>query len=324
MLRVRDLHVHFNSRQGVVHANNGVTFDVDRGELVGIVGESGSGKSVMLNTVLGLLQGPSVKIAGSVQLDEIELTDLPTRALRKIRGERIGFIAQNPFGALHPILPIKKQFRNLVRAHRQEAKRETWSNAHSMLERVGVAEPDRVLDGFAHELSGGMAQRVVIAMALTLDPELVIADEPTTALDLTVQKQILELIERLVREGHRSLMIATHDLGVVANFCDRVIVMYCGRAVEDGPVSAVFGRPRHPYTLALLQSVPQLGQMPQGLPGRLPDLRDPPDGCLFRFRCRWAMPKCAHATPIRRPSGAGRHVACHLDDLPEGPSDGAG
>jgi ABC-type dipeptide/oligopeptide/nickel transport system ATPase component len=183
-----------------------------------------------------------------------------SRDLRRLRGARIGFIAQNPFGALNPVIPISRQFENVVRAHTRLDRKAIRLRALQMLDKVGIRQPERVLDGYAHELSGGMAQRVVIAIALMLDPALIVADEPTTALDMTVQKQIMELISELARERGTSMVIVTHDLGVVANYCDNVVVMYCGRVMEDGPVGEVFARPFHPYTSALLRSVPRPGK----------------------------------------------------------------
>jgi peptide/nickel transport system ATP-binding protein len=324
MLEVSDLHARFDTRDGSVHANAGVSFSVGRGERVGVVGESGSGKSVMIGTILGLSRGGNLATSGKAVFDGVDLMATRDRDLRRIRGRDIGFVAQNPFGALNPILPVERQFLNLVRAHRRAGAREVREQSREMLASVGIADPDRVLKGYAHELSGGMAQRVVIAMALMLDPKLVIADEPTTALDVTVQKQILELIKELIRSGNRSLLIVTHDLGVVANYCDAVVVMYSGTVVEQGSVASVFARPLHPYTLALLRAVPRKGRMPVALAGRLPDLRVPPRGCMFRARCPHAMPICETVRPELRAIGEGRRVACHLDVEKEVPALAAG
>lgn len=313
MLSVRDLKVRFASRHGIIHAGNGVSFDVPANTRVGVVGESGSGKSVMLGAVLGLLRGPGVEITGSALLEGEDLMAARPSRLRSIRGARIGYVAQNPFGALNPILTIRAQFRNLVRAHETAGRDDIDARALAMLERVGIREPRRVLDGYAHELSGGMAQRVVIAMALILGPRLVVADEPTTALDLTVQKQILHLIDALVTAENRSLLIVTHDLGVVAQFCDEVIVMYCGQVVERGPVGEVFGDPAHPYTRALLGAIPRPGHELRALQGRLPDLRRLPKGCLFRDRCPLAFDRCADERPASVALNVRRQAACHLN-----------
>ncbi|MSO65427.1 MAG: ABC transporter ATP-binding protein [Alphaproteobacteria bacterium] len=313
MLAVRALETRFVTRQGVVYAANGVTFDVGDGEVVGIVGESGSGKSVSANSILGLIRPPGRVIAGSATFEGVDLIALSQRQLRRIRGARIGYIAQNPFGALNPLLTIGAQFGNVMRAHRRADRATIRRQALAMLQRVGIAGPERVLDGYAHELSGGMAQRVVIALALLLNPSLVVADEPTTALDVTVQRQILDLIAGLVEEGNRSMLIVTHDLGVVAHYCDRVVVMYSGRVVEQGPVEEVFSRPLHPYTLALLRAVPRRGTVVQGLGGRVPDLLSRPTGCSFRHRCTFAFAECSTNTPNLKPLTAGRTIACHLD-----------
>jgi len=312
-LVVKDLETRFITRQGVVYAANGVNFTVGDGEIVGIVGESGSGKTVTINSILGLLDPAGRVRNGSALFDGTDLLAIRRRELRRIRGARIGFIAQNPFGALNPMLTIEDQFYNVMRAHRRADRTEVRQQALEMLRRVGIAGPERTLDGYAHELSGGMAQRVVIAIALLLNPPLVIADEPTTALDVTVQRQILDLIKGLIREGQRSMLIVTHDLGVVAQYCDRVVVMYSGRVVEEGPVAKVFTRPLHPYTLALLRSVPRLGTEVQGLGGRVPDLLSRPTGCAFRHRCAFAKESCAVATPPTAAIGPDRAVACVLD-----------
>jgi oligopeptide/dipeptide ABC transporter ATP-binding protein len=323
-LSVRDIETRFSTRSGDVHAVNGVSFDVADGELVGIVGESGSGKSVTINTILGLIRSPNTLSRGTATFGDKDLIAMKSGDLRRIRGAEIGFIAQNPFGALNPVLRISKQFENVVRAHRRVDRKTIRNQALEMLGHVGIHQPERVLDGYAHELSGGMAQRVVIALALMLDPSLVVADEPTTALDVTVQKQILDLIASLVRERQRSMLIITHDLGVVASYCDRVVVMYCGRVVEDGPVKEVFRRPYHPYALALLRSVPRAGQELQTLGGKLPKLNARPQGCLFRERCPHSMPVCATTTPTLSEVSPGRKVACHLDVEKEVPSLAAG
>jgi peptide/nickel transport system ATP-binding protein len=319
-LQVRDIETRFRTPSGEVHAVNGVSFDVADGELVGIVGESGSGKSVTINTILGLIRAPNTISRGVAAFDGRDLIAMRSGDLRKIRGAEIGFIAQNPFGALNPVLRLSRQFENVVRAHRRVDRRTIRRQALDMLGHVGIHQPERVLDGYAHELSGGMAQRVVIAMALMLDPTLVVADEPTTALDVTVQKQILDLIAALVRERRRSMLMITHDLGVVANYCDRVVVMYCGRVMEDGPVGEVFRRPYHPYALALLRSVPRAGQALQTLGGRLPKLNAEPVGCLFRDRCPQSMDICARVAPPLREVSPGRKVACHLDVETEVPT----
>lgn len=319
-LVVRNIETRFITRDGAVHSVNGVSFDVGDGERVGIIGESGSGKSVTINTVLGLIRSPRTKSTGEAIFNGRDLISMSWNDLRKIRGAEIGFVAQNPFGALNPVLPIITQFENVVRAHRRVDRKIIRTQALEMLAHVGIDQPDRVLDGYAHELSGGMAQRVVIALALILDPTLLVADEPTTALDVTVQKQILEVIAALVREKNRSMLIITHDLGVVANYCDRVIVLYGGQVMEDGLVSDVFQRPLHPYTLALIRSVPRPGKPLQTLSGKLPAMAAAPVGCVFRDRCAYRMKTCETTRPPLREVVPGRKVACHLDVEKEVPT----
>lgn len=319
-LVVRNIETRFVTRDGLVHSVNGVSFDVADGARVGIIGESGSGKSVTINTILGLIRSPRTKSSGEARFDGRDLMAVRWSELRKIRGAEIGFVAQNPFGALNPMLRIGKQFENVVRAHRRADRKMIRRQALEMLAHVGINQPERVLDGYAHELSGGMAQRVVIALALILDPRLLVADEPTTALDVTVQKQILELIASLVREKNRSMLIITHDLGVVANYCDRVVVLYGGQVMEDGPVTQMFRRPFHPYTLALLRSVPRAGKPLQTLSGKPPAMKNAPVGCVFRNRCAFRMPICETTRPPLREVVPGRKVACHLEVEKEVPT----
>ncbi|MFB9712786.1 ABC transporter ATP-binding protein [Arthrobacter methylotrophus] len=256
-LHVRDLVTEFHSREGVKRALHGISFDVGANEIVGVVGESGSGKSTVVRSVVKLLMPPGRVMEGTAEFNGQDLIRMPERQIRPIRGKEIGFVAQNPFSALNPVVRIEKQFSNIAKAHGLKADAASRGRALELLASSGVNDPDRVMRGYAHELSGGMAQRVVIAMALYLNPRLVIADEPTTALDLTVQRQVLDTLTRLTKGSDRSMLIVTHDLGVVANYCDRVLVMYRGRIVEQGPVAEVFVRPQDPYTVSLLNSVVQ-------------------------------------------------------------------
>jgi ABC-type dipeptide/oligopeptide/nickel transport system ATPase component len=256
-LHVQDLVTEFHSRGGITRALHGISFDVGANEVVGIVGESGSGKSTVVRSVIKLLMPPGRVMEGTAEFHGQDLIRLPERQIRHVRGKEIGFVAQNPFSALNPVVRIEKQFANIAKAHGLRADAELRGRALDLLASSGVNEPERVMRGYAHELSGGMAQRVVIAMALYLNPRLVIADEPTTALDLTVQRQVLDTLTRLTKGSGRSMLIVTHDLGVVANYCDRVLVMYRGRIVEHGPVSEVFVHPKDPYTVSLLDSVVQ-------------------------------------------------------------------
>lgn len=315
MLEVRDLRTHFLTRRGAVQAVNGVSFDVPDGAIVGVVGESGCGKTATVRSILGLLQPPGKVVDGSAVLDGVDLVAMPRGKLRRLRGNSIGFIAQNPFGALNPILTIERQFHAMVRAHRSGARsRDSHRMAVQTLSAVGIPDPPRVLSGYAHQLSGGMAQRVVIAMSLLLDPQLVVADEPTTALDVTIQRQILELVKSLLAETDRSMLLVTHDLGVVATYCDLVIVMYAGKVVETGPVTDVFTRPAHPYTLALLEAIPQRGHELLSLKGRVPDLIDYPPACPYEPRCRFSFERCTEVEPELEPSeddAVGRLASCH-------------
>ncbi len=261
LLSVRDLRAEFKTREETVDAVNGVSFDVAAGQSVGIVGETGSGKSVTLRSILGLLQPPGRVTAGSALFDGNDLLEMKPARLRALRGHQIGFIPQNPFGSLNPILNIEAQFRNVLAAHGQRKRRQAVrAQAIEVLESVGIDGAERVLDGYAHQLSGGMAQRVAIAIAFILEPRLIIADEPTTALDVTVQKQILDLLAELVGGGQKSFLIVTHDLGVVANYCENVVVMYRGEVVETGTVRDVFRNPTEEYTKSLLDSIPKPGE----------------------------------------------------------------
>ncbi len=257
VLEVRNLAVSIRTREGTVHPVRGVNLDVAEGEIVGIVGESGCGKSTTVKGILRLLGASSAVTADRVALlGHGDLTTTSAKAMRHVRGRRIGFVAQNPFGSLNPIYSIERQFYELQRAHRTGVGKKTSRDiALGMLDGVGIIAPDRVLSGYAHQLSGGMAQRVVIALATTLSPSLLIADEPTTGLDATVQAQILDLLSGLVRAENRSMLLVTHDLGVIAQYCQRVIVMYDGKVVETGPVMDVMVSPQHEYTKLLIGSV---------------------------------------------------------------------
>ncbi|MGB3438156.1 MAG: ABC transporter ATP-binding protein [Actinophytocola sp.] len=256
MLSVSGLTTEFRTRVSGVRAIEDISFEVPQGVAVGLVGETGSGKSVTIRSILGLLPASGRVVAGRADFDGVDLCTASRKQLRGIRGRRIGFVAQNPFGSLNPVLSIEKQFANVIRAHRKLSRADVRSLAMERLDSVQVRGPERVLRGYAHELSGGMAQRVVIALAMLHDPPLVIADEPTTALDVTVQRQILDLIDGQVSAGNRSLLLVTHDLGVVAQYCRQVVVMKSGHVVETGAVADVFGDPQHAYTRQLLAAVP--------------------------------------------------------------------
>lgn len=261
VLEVSGLHVRIDTPEGEVHPVRGVDLAVHRGEIVGIVGESGCGKSTTVKGILKLLGATSTVSADRIVLGDADLLAAKPRQMREIRGNRIGFVAQNPFGSLNPIYSVERQFRELHKAHgRKLGRDENRAVARSMLEGVGIGTPERVLDGYAHQLSGGMAQRVVIALATTLSPELLIADEPTTGLDATVQAQIMDLMAQVVVEEDRSMLLVTHDLGVIAQYCQRVVVMYDGLVVEHGDVMDVMVDPQHEYTRKLIGSVPKTGE----------------------------------------------------------------
>lgn len=318
MLEVQDLVTEFHTRRGVVHAVNGVSFKVETGRMVGLVGESGCGKSATIRSLIGLIRPPGQVVDGHVLLDGRDILSMSRRQRRQVLGAEIGFVGQNPFASLNPVMTIEAQFQNVVRAHRSASKRQIRAIALERLASTGIPDPQRVLDGYAHQLSGGMAQRVVIAIAMCLDPALLIADEPTTALDVTVQRQILDLVQQLLSSSSRSMLLVTHDLGVVAQYCDSVVVMYAGKVVETGEVREVFTNPSHPYTAALLRAVPRPGEELHGLRGRVPDLVDYPRGCPYRQRCELAHDRCDVEPPELRARGD-RAVSCHTPLVPEAP-----
>ncbi len=322
VLDVRDLKVVFRTRGGEVHAVNSVSFHLRAGELLGVVGESGSGKSVTMMSLIGLLPAPPAETrGGAVMFGGKDLLKAGDRALRRIRGREIGFIFQDPMTSLNPVFTIGFQLTEPLRRHmglRPEAAR---SRAAELLDLVGIPDARRRLRDFPHQFSGGMRQRVMIAMALACDPKVLIADEPTTALDVTIQAQILELVKELRQKLGMAIVWITHDLGVIAGIADRVMVMYGGQVVEQAPVRELFANPRHPYTRALLQTVPSVrGERAPKLKvieGQPPILGRHPDACPFRFRCEHAFDRCAAENPGRRAVGApGHDVACHWNPQP--------
>ncbi len=300
LLRVTNLRAHFPTDDGVVKAVDGASFTLGRGEVLGVVGESGSGKSVMSMALMGLVPPPS-SIVGEVVFAGTSLLSASESQWRTIRGKRIAMIFQDPMTSLNPYLTVGRQLTEVIEAHERVTAAEARARSVAMLTRVGIADPERRFDSHPHELSGGMRQRVMIAMALLCNPELLIADEPTTALDVTIQAQILAVIRDLQAELGTSVILVTHDLGVVAQMATNVAVMYAGRIVEMGPTDAVFARPSHPYTRGLLRSIPQLQAKTHApllpIPGRPPDLSQLPSGCPFRPRCEQASERCAQAYP---------------------------
>jgi len=313
LLRVAGLSVQFRTEDGVVHAVRDVSYSLGRGEVLGVVGESGSGKSVSSMAILGLLPG-TARITGSISFNGAELVGAPDTALRKIRGNDIAMIFQDPMTSLNPVYTVGWQLAEAYRVHHRVSRRAAWSQAVQALELVGIPQPDRRARQYPHEFSGGMRQRVVIAMAVINDPMLIIADEPTTALDVTVQAQILDTLRRIRDETRAGIMLITHDLGVVAGMADRVQVMYGGTIVETGGVDEVFELPRMPYTVGLMGSIPHAGQVGRRLtpiPGTPPSLVHLPQGCTFSPRCPLAAPQCVVAEPALVEGGsAGHAVRC--------------
>jgi peptide/nickel transport system ATP-binding protein/oligopeptide transport system ATP-binding protein len=314
LLTVRNLQVLFRSETGDVAAVDDVSFDVAEGEVLGIVGESGSGKSVTALSIMGLLPRPPARIGGgAVVFQGQELLSLGERAMRNIRGPGIGMIFQEPMTSLNPVFTIGDQLMETVRVHERVGRAAQRERAIDMLARVGIATPERRLHDYPHQLSGGMRQRVMIAMALACSPKLLIADEPTTALDVTIQQQILELLLDLREELKMAIMIITHNMGVVAETADRVIVMYAGKIVERAPVGELFARPAHPYTRGLLESIPSLADDRERLktiPGTLPNPAAMPLGCRFEPRCAYRIDACAAAVPPLLSVRAEHESAC--------------
>lgn len=321
-LSVNDLQVHFKTADGIVKATDGLSYTLDRGKTLGIVGESGSGKSVSSSAIMGLHQGTSARIEGNVWLDGTDLLTLSTQDMRKLRGKEIAMIFQDPLSALHPYYSVGRQIAEAYLVHNQVSKKQARKKVVEMLDLVGIPQPERRFDGYPHEYSGGMRQRAMIAMALINDPSLLIADEPTTALDVTVQAQILDLLQKLQKEFNTAIIMITHDLGVVAEMADDALVMYAGRAVEYGPVSEVLTHPEMPYTWGLLSSVPDVTadtDIPMvPIPGNPPSLLNQPPGCAFQPRCVHSSKVpgdlCKTTMPdlVEGSHGPGHLARCHL------------
>ena len=319
LLEVQDLKTYFKVKAGRVRAVNGISFAVKPGEKVGVVGESGCGKSVTALTIMRLLPQPAGEIAGgSVLFDDRDLLDLPEKEMRKVRGGQIGMIFQDPMTCLNPTMTVGKQIGEALRIHLKLDKDEAQKRAISLLEQVGIPAAAERINSYPHQFSGGMRQRVMIAIALACNPKLLIADEPTTALDVTVQAQILELINGVCTEFGAAVILITHDLGVVAGMTDRVIVMYAGKVVETAPTDELFANPRHPYTLGLLASVPRLDEQRHSqlktIEGSPPDLIKPPSGCPFMPRCAFARAICRTMPALDPLAGNADHLkACWVD-----------
>ncbi len=302
LLDVRDLHVHFATEDGVVRAVDGVSFELERGKVLGIVGESGSGKSVTAMTILGLTRGVNAKFEGSVEYRGEDLLTKSEAELRRFRGNEIAMIFQDPMTSLNPVYKVGMQIAEAIETHEDIDRRTARNRAVQLLRQVGIPHPDERVDDYPHQFSGGMRQRAMIAMALANNPDVLIADEPTTALDVTIQAQIIELIDKLKDDFNSSVILITHDLGVVAEIADDIAVMYAGRVVEHGTKRQVFYDPQHPYTWGLLGSIPRLDREKQprlaSIAGSPPSLINLPEGCKFRPRCPHAFAKCTEHPPL--------------------------
>jgi peptide/nickel transport system ATP-binding protein len=319
LLEIRDLRTYFQTDDGIVKAVDGVSYSVEPGKVLGVVGESGCGKSVTCLTVMGLNDKRSTISSGEVLFKGENLLTAGPGRMREVRGNEIAMIFQDPMTSLNPVHSIGRQLIEAVRIHRNVSKKEARERALQVLDAVGIARVNRRINDYPHQFSGGMRQRVMIAMALVNDPDLVIADEPTTALDVTTQAQILEVLKRLQRDFDTAIVLVTHDLGVVAEVADDVVVMYAGEVAERGPVESIFSAPRHPYTWGLLGSLPRLDTNVDRLvqiPGQPPSLLRPPAGCRFHTRCAYAMAICREVDPRLEPvPNDPAHVqACHLDE----------
>jgi peptide/nickel transport system ATP-binding protein len=316
VLSVRNLQVEFQTRRHTLRAIDGVSFDIAKGEVLGVVGESGAGKSVTGSAVIGLIDPPGRIAGGEISLSGLRIDNLAPEEMRKIRGKRIGMIFQDPLTSLNPLYRIGDQIVETIRTHMSLSEQAARKRAIDLLAEVGIPAPEKRINAYPHEFSGGMRQRVVIALAICAEPELIIADEPTTALDVSVQAQIIALIKRLGRDHGTAVMLVTHDMGVIAETCDRVAVMYSGRIAESGPVQDVIKTPLHPYAKGLMGAIPTLTGEDHRLvqiPGAMPRLSAIPPGCPFNPRCAAAFDRCRLERPEPKPHGT-QTVACHLYD----------
>ena len=314
LLSVKNLVVEFPTRRGILTAVDNVSFDLERGEVLGLVGESGAGKSITGSAVIGLIEPPGRIAAGKVHLAGQRIDNLPSEKMRRIRGDKIGMVFQDPLSSLNPLYSVAEQLVETILTHKGISKKQARDRAIELLDEVGIPAADLRIDDYPHQFSGGMRQRVVIALALCADPELIIADEPTTALDVSVQSQIVSVLKKMCSEHGASVILITHDIGVIAEVADRVAVLYSGRMAEIGPVRDVIKHPQHPYTKGLMGSIPtvtQEGDRLTQIPGSMPRLTDRPPGCAFAPRCEMAMSACHHSHPSEENVGTAR-VACHL------------
>ena len=314
ILSVKDLHIEFVHRKGNLNAIRGVSFDMYKGEILGVVGESGAGKSLTGSAITGLLEFPGRIKSGEITLNDRRIDNLTESERRKIRGIEIAAIFQDPLTSLNPVLTIEEQLVETIQTHLPLSYEDAYQRALTLLQDVGIPAPEERLKQFPHQFSGGMRQRIVIALALCVEPSVIIADEPTTALDVSVQSQVLSLLKRLCKQHGTSVMLITHDMGVVAETCDRVAVMYAGELIELGDVKDVIHKPQHPYTIGLMDSIPKIGQKIEKLSqisGSMPRLNQLPDGCKFNPRCPQKSAKCTQQSPVLTKAGRS-YMACFL------------
>ncbi|UCH24696.1 MAG: ABC transporter ATP-binding protein [Trueperaceae bacterium] len=314
LITIRGLQTHFFTQRGVAKVLDGLNFEIASGRVTGLVGESGSGKSVTAFSIMRLMRAPGRIVAGKIEFQGVNLLQLTEREMAKVRGEKISMIFQQPRASLNPVFTVKDTLLRVLRIHKGLSARKAQRAALEVLARVGLPDPAVVLNRYPHQLSGGMCQRVMIALAISCGSKLLLADEPTTALDVTVQFQIIELLKELEDETGLTQLLITHDLGLVAELCSEVAVMYAGEIVEQAGVHALFDQPSHPYTRGLLQSRPKPGARGelQSIPGRVPDLLAPPSGCRFHPRCPLAQSRCAEESPVPEIVGEGHWVRCHF------------
>jgi peptide/nickel transport system ATP-binding protein len=316
LLEVRSLRIEFPTRRGTLVAVDDISFSIAPGEVLGVVGESGAGKSLTGSAVIGLLEPPGRIARGEVKLAGLRIDNLPADEMRKVRGREIGAIFQDPLTSLNPLYTVGQQLVETITTHLHLSMQQARSRAVELLAATGIPAPERRIDHYPHQFSGGMRQRVVIALALAAEPKLVIADEPTTALDVSIQAQIIQLLKRLCREKRTAVMLITHDMGVIAETADRVAVMYAGRIAEIGPVADVIHRPQHPYTVGLMGSIPSMEHESERLvqiEGSMPRLTEIPPGCAFHPRCDEAFDRCSRERPALMPAGTSQ-AACWLHD----------
>jgi peptide/nickel transport system ATP-binding protein len=313
LLEISNLRTYFFTEAGVVKAVDGISVDVASGETIGLVGESGSGKSVTAQSALRIVPQPGKIVDGSIQFEGEDLLAKSENEMRKYRGPKMAVVFQDPTTSLNPIYTVEKQLTDILRLHKDLTKREARKVALNLLERVNIPEPEERLRAYPHELSGGMKQRIAIARALSCEPRLLFADEPTTNLDVTIQAQVLELLKELQKEFGMAMVMITHDMGIIADMAERVTVLYAGHVMEAADTGSIFSDPKHPYTEALLKAVPSVAETRalEVIPGNIPNLIDPPSGCVFHPRCKYAKEICMKEVPKLEKAREGHYVACH-------------